>query len=279
MRISIGADPEFFVWRRHYPGNGGFVSAHDLVNGTKDEPYIMRYDPIAGAQFLQADGTACEINVGAVTCGSDDYQDIEIAADSFAYAVRAAMSTASAHLPVGHQLKLQQVVEYDLDYFRSLPSHATELGCDPDYNAYTGQANVIKIPEDKPTMRTAAGHIHIGWLHGNDMVDDPFEANHFNDCRLVVLNLDKMWRKMQPLAEANSIRRLMYGDFGAFRPKPYGVEWRTPSNLWCRDHHTRVDMAEACLETVYETFKKGYHIHAPGMYSLECLEDASFPEL
>ena len=32
-------------------------------------------------------------------------------------------------------------------------------------------------------------------------------------------------------------RRSLYGDFGAFRPKPYGLEYRVLSNAWLA--HTR----------------------------------------
>mgnify|MGYP001584855390 CR=1 FL=1 len=54
IEVTIGTDPEFFLEKDGKP-----VSAHDLVPGTKHEPYPLGK---SGAH-VQADGTAVEINI------------------------------------------------------------------------------------------------------------------------------------------------------------------------------------------------------------------------
>ena len=39
--------------------------------------------------------------------------------------------------------------------------------------------------------------------------------------------------------DRDPLRRELYGKAGAFRPKPYGVEYRTPSNIWIRSRDMR----------------------------------------
>jgi hypothetical protein len=41
------------------------------------------------------------------------------------------------------------------------------------------------------------------------------------------------------MAHDHPIRRGIYGGAGSFRPKPYGMEYRTPSNNWTFDSATR----------------------------------------
>jgi hypothetical protein len=84
------------------------------------------------------------------------------------------------------------------------------------------------------TTRVGSGHIHIGGI------DD------FNDVkrRAVVQWMDRfegLSCAIQDLQEeGNPHRRRFYGQAGRYRLKPYGVEWRTPSNLnwWTWSRHT-----------------------------------------
>ena len=54
-KILVGADPELFLAK-----NGQFVSAHNLLPGTKYEPFPVK----SGA--IQVDGMAAEFNIDPV---------------------------------------------------------------------------------------------------------------------------------------------------------------------------------------------------------------------
>ena len=106
------------------------------------------------------------------------------------------------------------------------PASAQELGCEPDYNAYTGNEN--PRPNGNVNFRTGAGHVHIGWTTGAD----PFDEGHFRDCRMLAQQLDAYLAMPAMMFDKDVTRRSLYGDFGAFRPKPYGMEYRVLSNAW-----------------------------------------------
>src|SRR3546814_6444904 len=46
---------------------------------------------------------------------------------------------------------------------------ALELGCSPDYNAWTGGVNPPPDASQNPLMRCAGGHLHVGWTEGESL--------------------------------------------------------------------------------------------------------------
>lgn len=204
MEIKIGADPELFVQK-----DGKFVSAHGLIPGTKENPYPVN----KGA--VQVDGMALEFNIDPST----GFHDFELNINTVLHELR-------KMVPSEYEFVLSATAEFDLEYMKTLPKEAIELGCDPDYNGWTGQVN--ERPEQHPVMRTAAGHVHIGWT-----VDvDPYNDEHFVLCSEVAQELDALLGIHSILIDKNQKRRQMYGQAGAFRPKSYGIEYRVLSNYW-----------------------------------------------
>lgn len=204
--ITIGCDPEVFLRRK-----GKMVSAHDILPGTKYEPYKVN----GGA--IQVDGVAAEFNTIPAT-----------SANQFSTLVSAMLQEIKNHAP---DCELQIIPSYEWEplYFASLPDETKSLGCDPDYNAWTGKQN------DPPngsntTLRTASGHVHIGWTDSQD----PYDEVHFKECCAIVKQLDYYMGVPSMLWDTDKRRRTLYGKAGAFRPKPYGLEYRTPSNMWLR---------------------------------------------
>lgn len=201
--FKLGCDPEFFVKR-----DGKFVAAHNLVPGTKVAPFKVD----KGA--VQVDGCALEFNIEPATN-----------ADEFVNNTRTVLKQLLDMVP-DYEAAFEPVANFDPDYFATVPDEAKELGCEPDYNAYTGTTN--PRPEGDRPFRTASGHIHIGWT--NDV--DPYDPVHFADCCEVVKQLDYSLGLASLLWDTDNTRRSLYGKAGAFRPKSYGVEYRVLSNRW-----------------------------------------------
>lgn len=204
MDIKIGADPELFVQM-----DGKFISAHGLIPGTKEKPYPVE----KGA--VQVDGMALEINIDP----AKGYNDFE-------HNINTVLSELRKMVPSEYEFVLSATAEFDSEYMKTLPKEVVELGCDPDYNAWTGQVN--ERPEQHPTMRTAAGHIHIGWTEGAE----PHSDDHFVLCTEIVREMDAYLGIHSVMVDKDQRRRQMYGQAGAFRPKPYGLEYRVLSNYW-----------------------------------------------
>lgn len=206
MQIKVGADPEIFVTK-----NGKFRSAHGLIPGTKKEPFKVD----CGA--VQVDGMALEFNI-----------DPASSEEEFVRNITTVLERLREMVP-GYDLAIVPTARFNGNHFRVQPEEAKELGCEPDFNAYTGGEN--PRPDNRTTMRTAAGHIHIGFCEGADITDPV----HIQRCMTLVKHLDAYLGLPSLYWDKDALRRSMYGKAGAFRPKSYGVEYRTLSNAWLLD--------------------------------------------
>lgn len=211
--FTFGADPEIFVRKNSKP-----VSAFGLIGGTKESPLKTS----VGA--VQVDGMALEFNIDPVNSG--DF-------DRFNQNIVKTMGDLKAMVP-GYTFDLTPVQEFSPEYMDNQPAEAKELGCDPDYNAYTLKAN--PRPEGDRPFRTGAGHVHIGW-GANIPVDN---EEHIEICANFVKYLDATVGLFMTYIDRDPRRRELYGKAGAFRPKPYGVEYRTPSNMWLKNKNRRL---------------------------------------
>lgn len=215
MLIKVGADPEVFVRdSQGRPVSAVTPEGVPMVLGTKAKPAKVH----KGA--FQVDGTALEFNIDPAATKAEFIANIN--------AVYGQMR-ARIKRGFGYDVVADPVVVYDKDYFARIPDSAKELGCDPDFCAWTGEAN--PRPDGlQTTMRTGSGHIHIGWTEGAD----PTSAAHFADCMAIAKQMDYYLGIYSLLWDSDDDRRILYGKAGAFRPKPYGVEYRTMSNAWLR---------------------------------------------
>ena len=205
MIFQIGCDPEVFVQQ-----NGVFKSAHGLIPGDKKKPHKVA----RGA--VQVDGMALEFNI-----------DPASTEDDFCLNVQQVFQTMCLMVP-DYQVVATPVAHFDAAYLKAQPAEALELGCDPDYNAWTGKAN--ERPDGDRPMRTASGHVHIGWTDGVN-IQSP---QHQGMCRAAVKQMDFFLGLPSLFYDDDQLRREMYGKSGACRYKPYGVEYRTLSNAWLK---------------------------------------------
>ena len=206
-RITIGADPELFM---KHPDTGSFISAHGRIPGTKYEPFKVPYGAV------QVDGTALEFNI-----------DPAHTVDEFVHNISVVVSTMKNMVP-GYNVVAEPVALYDKEYFaQEIPASAQELGCDPDFSGWTMKQNAQPDPKGEP-LRTAAGHIHIGWCEGADIYD----KDHFTLACRVARQMDYFLGIHSLLWDPDDTRRSLYGKAGAMRVKPYGMEYRVLSNRW-----------------------------------------------
>ncbi len=221
MELLIGADPELFV--QQY---GKFVSGYGLIEGTKQNPFKVD----KGA--VQVDGMALEFNI-----------DPAASENEFVFNCQHVMEQLALMVPT-HNLAIVPVAHFSKEVMNKQPEEALALGCDPDYNAYTG--NVNPKPNGNVTFRTAAGHVHIGWTKDMD-VEDP---GHIEACQMFTRQLDYYLGVPSLFYDTNQKRRQMYGKPGCYRVKSYGVEYRVLSNAWL---HSPERMA-----WVYRSTKKAF---------------------
>lgn len=203
LKITVGCDPELFVTK-----DGKFRSAWDLIPGTKEKPHKVENGAV------QVDGCALEFNTDPVDNPDD-----------FVRNINSVMGQLKEMVP-GYEFAIVPSCRFNGNHFRALPDEAKELGCTPDFNAYTLREN--PRPDNTTTMRTASGHIHIGFCEDADPTSD----DHMLRCATLVKQLDCYLGLPSVLFDRDVKRRKMYGGAGAFRPKSYGVEYRVLSNAW-----------------------------------------------
>lgn len=211
-KLLLGCDPEVFVVNE----NGEPVSAHGMIPGTKAFPLVVKDG------MVQVDGMALEFGI---TPAATKRQ--------FITRIKSVLTTLDGMLPKGHSLLFTPIVNFSQEVIDNSPPEALELGCEPDYNAYTLDQNPRPAPKDK-TLRSAGGHVHLGW--GADF--DPLDPNHRLACAGITIALDGYLGVPSLGWDSNSERRKLYGSAGAFRPKSYGMEYRTLSNQWLLEEDT-----------------------------------------
>lgn len=214
LKLTYGVDPELFVKE-----NGVFVSAHDLLPGTKQEPHLVR----GGA--VQVDGVAAEFNTFPVDNASEFVDVINLVRSQMMDIIR---DRAEGQGRKGLELVAQPTATFDKEYFDALPDEVKLLGCTPDMNAWTGEFNYP--PSTEEPFRTGGGHLHISWLDGKTV--DPDDPSHISLCRDIVRQLDVTLFPLSEIWDTDRKRRELYGARGAFRPKFYGVEYRPLSNAY-----------------------------------------------
>lgn len=207
MNFLIGCDPEVFVTR-----DGVYQNAHGLIAGDKKYPQKVRNGAV------QVDGMALEFNTTPAATE-----------DEFSFFVEDVYSQLRLMVPE-YTVVTTPVAMFTEEFLKSQPAASLELGCDPDYNAWDGFAN--ERPDATRPMRTASGHIHIGWT--NDVKEG--DPEHEGMCRAAGKQMDFYLGLASIFYDPDTLRREMYGKAGAIRMKPYGVEYRTLSNAWLKSN-------------------------------------------
>ena len=202
MQFSIGADPELFV------GDQIPRSVIGKVGGTKDFPMPL---PLGEGFAVQEDNVALEFNIPPSYSKADFISNLVKATGFLEQHICA---------PFGWSFDKRSAISFAMEELDD--PRAFVFGCDPDFNAWTGRINPRPNSEDR-ALRSAGGHVHIGCKH---LDVKP---------RAVVRACDLYLGVPSVLMDNGELRKQLYGKAGAYRVKPFGVEYRTLSNFWIFD--------------------------------------------
>lgn len=223
-KITIGTDPELFLYDHK---EGRLKSAVGLIGGTKEQPRKLGTE-----YFVQEDNVAVEFNIPP--CSTADEFDLHI---------EMAMDAIRMELPDHLELIVQPSGMFDPEELNTRA--ARHFGCDPDYNAWSGLKNHFTISSEFSNLRVCGGHLHTGF---------PFQAP-VQDLMTFIKAQDLHQSVPAVLMDNDTLRRQLYGKAGAYRIKPYGVEYRTLSNFWIQNSalrqwafHTTKDALQFVME-------------------------------
>jgi hypothetical protein len=211
-KFTTGCDPEFFLFSKDLDS---YVSAIPFVKGTKHNP-----EPLKSGGYVMRDNVAIEF-------GMPPANNINQWVKNINKNIRA----VKAYIPKHLELKITASTNFDAQQL-SHPE-AAEIGCAPDFNAWTGEQNIPPNDFAQSTFRSCGGHIHVGFVEGSgyDFLLDPNgkrDMIKMMDCLLGTISL------LLDDGEDAKARRKIYGKAGCYRPTNYGVEYRTLSNFWCK---------------------------------------------
>ena len=194
--MRLGSDPEVFL--QDQAGNP--VSAIGYINADKWNP--MQIPDMPEGYTLQEDNVSLEYGVPPAS-----------SADEFVLHINSVMNKSKEYLPNLSFSKLSCII-FPENQMNDPRAHI--FGCEPDFDAWTKDVNKKPNPPH-PLMRSAGGHIHV------ETTKDALDVIRAMDLFLGVPSV---------LMDDGEMRKQLYGKAGAFRAKPYGVEYRTLSNFW-----------------------------------------------
>lgn len=213
-----GSDPELML----LDPKGELVSAIGRVPGTKKRPYKVP----GGA--IQRDNVLLELNTNPAETSEEFISNLR------------EVLVSAAKIAAPCNLTVRASAQYPEKQLRR--REARVFGCDPDYNAWTLDRNMVPAEAQYQPFRSAGGHLHIGKTPEiADMLDDDYG-------KIAVVKMLDVFVGIPSLIldedATSAARRSLYGKAGAHRPKPYGVEYRALGNFWV--------WSPKLVETVYQ---------------------------
>lgn len=203
MKFKLGADPELFM----QDAAGSFLSAIDLIGGSKREPRPL---PIGDGFAVQEDNVAVEYNIPP----SDS-------PEAFVNNIQRAMSYLSDEVARLGAKFVNVSATADFPEQQLMHPKAQEFGCDPDFNAWLGGKRNPRPKAANAALRSCGGHVHVGHKFANRKAVQEFTKH-----------LDLFLSVPAQIMDHGQLRKELYGKAGAFRYKPYGMEYRSLSNFW-----------------------------------------------
>lgn len=193
---TIGADPEVFL--QDMVGNP--VSSIGKIGGTKYNPLFIR-DGI----YLQEDNVTVEYNIPPCNTAAEFIKHNTTALEIIKEKAKA----------LNLKINIAAAVKMPMKELKDPRSWV--FGCEPDFNVWEMEYNPKPVVSN---WRAAGGHIHIG-----------FDGTNIQKVNITKY-LDTTLGAILSFLDTDTQRKKMYGTAGSIRFKPYGLEYRTPSNYW-----------------------------------------------
>jgi len=215
--IAVGSDLELFLFDNE---KEKIVPCVGILEGTKDKPYQPK--GYSNGFAIQEDNVMVEFNIPPQT-----------SADGFIKAINKGRNMVLGELYERHGSKYSLYSTKHVHRFRAselASQQAQTIGCEGDFDAYEGGKMRVDPPAPGFT-RSCGGHIHLG----GDFKCPDFVAALFAELFIGV--------RAQLFIAADDPRAKWYGKPGIYRPKPYGIEYRTPHNGWVNDSYQMSSVA------------------------------------
>ncbi len=203
---AVGSDPEFFLANQ----NQKPVPAIGLIGGSKHEPKFINDD---GFSAVQEDNVMVEYNTKPAKT-AEEFVHNHLVVQAYLDKLMQEKKLVPLIKPAA------KFTKKDLDH-----EQAQQIGCSPDWNAWTVQPNVALTAKDLGQIRVSGGHVHVSYSFNGE---NPSKDSQIKLVRM----LDLAEGVPSVLLDGDILRKQFYGRAGSFRPKTYGVEYRTLSNFW-----------------------------------------------
>ena len=236
LDLTFGTDPEVFA---SYEKNGldyveppAFFRYELKVPHKPDKkhPIFIERDNIV----IMEDGAAFEYTVPP-TKGSKSFFD------NISLANRMLSDWLGKY---NYKIYKKPVINYEVDKFINKPEEyqlALIFGCDPDEDAIEVGYQCTTIDAKLHPFRYGGGHFHIGSFDSE--ISEFIKFYHRPFIQLLAITVGTIVVAHSKYPDLERQRALLYGRPGRFRnDKPWGIEYRTPSNSWIDNSNTINDM-------------------------------------
>lgn len=240
--LTWGADPEFFLKETNKRGEFvRWVPAGEVIGGTKEKGI-----PLKNGASYHVDGLALELT-------TKTYKNVRGLQNHIYHSIQTLNTDV---LPPEVSISFHHAVAVKDFHRTKLKKEWLEVGCSPAYIFRNGEVSNITATRreiEESGFYTAGGHIHMGWV--TDGIVNAEDPDYIHACGVFSSLVSRSWefymgrpRRLSPV----------YGNTSSYRAKPYGIEFRAPSNKWCRrrsDPYHELPYTIKNLEYSYDRYR------------------------
>lgn len=235
---TVGADPEFFLSVGAARAPRKLISAIPLFEGNKNNPERVDVGTVihdnVSVEFTVPPATTMKMFAENIKRMREKIEDL---ADSRYIAKQLVQKYGALYGRIS--VDRGTCAAYWRPEWLS-DKEAKTFGCDPDFNAWRGgQVNPKPDARKAGRLRVAGGHVHVGVGGKSERLDNFLlsEEGKIEYIKMLDMTFGQFIARTESTTRGVSkdsciLRRQMYGAAGAYRPKPYGVEYRSPSPFW-----------------------------------------------